>query len=128
LGVVLHGAAAFDQLHTRVLTSAGLWHVYQTLHGVGFSLFVFSLWRMPENLLVRLLSVEPIVYLGRISYGLYVYHNLLLAARRPGSSSATTAGRPSSPRSSSSRPCPASTPAWPAASRTPAASSRSSPS
>jgi peptidoglycan/LPS O-acetylase OafA/YrhL len=81
LGVALHGAAVVDQLNFRLLASAGLEHAYQTLHGVGFSLIVFSLWRMPENRLVRLLSVEPLVYLGRISYGLYVYHNFLYGSK-----------------------------------------------
>ena len=81
LGVVLHGSAVIDQLNFRLLASTGLEHAYQTLHGIGFSLIVFSLWRMPDNRLVRLLSVEPLVYLGRISYGLYVYHNFLYGTK-----------------------------------------------
>ena len=81
LGVVLHGSAVVDQLNFGLLASSGLEHAYQTLHGIGFSLIVFSLWRMPANRLVGLLSVEPLVYLGRISYGLYVYHNFLYGTK-----------------------------------------------
>ena len=82
LGTVLHGAAVVDQLNFGLLASVGLEQVYQTLHGIGLSLIVFSMWRMPQNLLVRLLSVEPLVYLGRISYGLYVYHNFLYGTKK----------------------------------------------
>jgi peptidoglycan/LPS O-acetylase OafA/YrhL len=74
-GAVLHGLAALDAFRFRSLASLGMGAVYQTAHGIGFALVIFALWRMPENLLVRLLSVEPLVYLGKISYGLYVFHN-----------------------------------------------------
>ena len=47
----------------------------QSLHGVGFALIVLSLWRLPEGWLMRLLTLAPLVYLGKISYGLYVFHN-----------------------------------------------------
>jgi peptidoglycan/LPS O-acetylase OafA/YrhL len=36
------------------------------------------LWREPGTLLARALSWSPIVYLGKISYGLYLYHVFVL--------------------------------------------------
>ena len=42
--------------------------------GFGSACLVFGLWRTTNPLLVWPLSVAPVAYLGRISYGLYVFH------------------------------------------------------
>ncbi len=73
VGLLLHALATVDQfgLLGRPNTSG----LCQTLHGIGFALIVLSLWRLPEGWLMRLLTLAPFVYLGKISYGLYVFHN-----------------------------------------------------
>jgi peptidoglycan/LPS O-acetylase OafA/YrhL len=74
-GALLHGLTALDAYRFRWLASLGAEGVYQTAHGIAFAVVIFSLWRMPQNFLIRMLSFEPLVYLGKISYGLYVFHN-----------------------------------------------------
>jgi peptidoglycan/LPS O-acetylase OafA/YrhL len=44
--------------------------------GIACSLIVFGLWRTSNRPALRIMSFGPVVYLGRISYGLYVYHGL----------------------------------------------------
>ncbi len=45
-----------------------------TAYGIGGACLVFGLWRTTNPLLVWPLSLAPIAYLGRISYGLYAFH------------------------------------------------------
>ncbi len=49
-----------------------------TPDGIGFALIVLGLWRAKESFTLRVLTFAPLVYLGRITYGLYVYHLLVL--------------------------------------------------
>ena len=72
-GLLLHALAAVDQF--GLLGRPNAFGLYQTMHGIGFALIVLSLWRLPEGWLMRLLTLAPLVYLGKISYGLYVFHN-----------------------------------------------------
>lgn len=44
-----------------------------TPDGIGYALIVLGLWRS-TSLVARVMSWSPLVYLGKISYGLYVYH------------------------------------------------------
>jgi peptidoglycan/LPS O-acetylase OafA/YrhL len=48
--------------------------------GIGSAMVVFGLWRTSSPWIVGPLAWRPVAYLGRISYGLYVYH--LLAIER----------------------------------------------
>jgi peptidoglycan/LPS O-acetylase OafA/YrhL len=80
-GLVLHALAALDQLGLFGRPNAT--GFCQTLHGVGFALVVLSLWRLPDGRLLRLLTLAPLVYLGRISYGLYVFHNFCRGVDAP---------------------------------------------
>lgn len=82
LGCLVHGLAAVDQFGTGLLGAAGLAPVYQTAHGVGFTLVVFGLWRMRGGPVCRALTLPPIVYLGKISYGLYVFHTFALFTKK----------------------------------------------
>ncbi len=43
-------------------------------YGIASACLVFGLWRTTNPLLVWPLSIAPIAYLGRISYGLYAFH------------------------------------------------------
>jgi peptidoglycan/LPS O-acetylase OafA/YrhL len=47
---------------------------YRLLVGVTFALVVFGLWRTNCQPVIRLFGWAPVAYLGKISYGLYVYH------------------------------------------------------
>jgi peptidoglycan/LPS O-acetylase OafA/YrhL len=76
LGLLLHAIAAADQFALHWIHRPGSAGLYQSLHGSGFALVVLSLWRLPAGWLKRLLTLPPLVYLGQISYGLYVFHNL----------------------------------------------------
>jgi len=46
--------------------------------GIGSALVVFGLWRTSTAWIVGPLALRPVAYLGRISYGLYVYHLLVI--------------------------------------------------
>ena len=46
--------------------------------GLGSAFIVFGLWRTSNPWIVGPLAFGPVAYLGRISYGLYVYHLLVL--------------------------------------------------
>jgi peptidoglycan/LPS O-acetylase OafA/YrhL len=48
------------------------------LVGIGMSLILFSLMRHAATPLTDILRGKPLAYLGKISYGLYVYHFALL--------------------------------------------------
>jgi peptidoglycan/LPS O-acetylase OafA/YrhL len=74
-GVLLHVLAALDQGVWNLLDSRWQASRQQTIHGIGFALIIFAVWRMPSGPLLWLLTLAPIVYLGRISYGLYIFHN-----------------------------------------------------
>lgn len=49
-----------------------------TPDGIGFALIVLGLWTAPSLWVSRALALAPLVFLGRISYGLYVFHNLVI--------------------------------------------------
>jgi len=46
--------------------------------GLGAALVIFGLWRSDHSWIVAPLAFRPVAYLGRISYGLYVYHLIML--------------------------------------------------
>jgi peptidoglycan/LPS O-acetylase OafA/YrhL len=46
--------------------------------GLGSALVVFGLWRTESPWIVAPLAWRPVAYLGKISYGLYVYHLLVI--------------------------------------------------
>ena len=45
-----------------------------TVYGFASACLIFGLWRTTNPLIVWPLSVAPVAYLGRISYGLYAFH------------------------------------------------------
>lgn len=46
----------------------------QTLWAVAITLVVYGLWKEDSLWAAKILSIRPFVYLGKISYGLYLYH------------------------------------------------------
>ena len=69
-------------LHERRLPIPAEWqyHVADSLFGIGSALVVFGAWRSTDRWIVAPLSLGPIAYLGRISYGLYAFHLPILRA------------------------------------------------
>jgi len=59
----------------------GSWHqAWQySFVGIGFGLIMLYLVTGQSNPLTSLLSMRPFVWLGKISYGLYVYHGIAIA-------------------------------------------------
>ncbi len=45
---------------------------------VGSALVVFGLWRADRPWIARTIGAGPVAYLGKISYGLYVYHLIVI--------------------------------------------------
>jgi peptidoglycan/LPS O-acetylase OafA/YrhL len=81
LGTLLHLVTAVDEFQGRRLVALGLQGLYPTLHGIGFTLLIYGVWHLPPVGIRSLFTFGPIVYLGRISYGLYVFHNFLYGTR-----------------------------------------------
>lgn len=50
--------------------------------------FILSIWKGLDTPIVHSLNSRPFVYLGKISYGLYVYHNFLFVIARDSSGGA----------------------------------------
>jgi peptidoglycan/LPS O-acetylase OafA/YrhL len=72
LGVFVMSVAAQRGLATEVqLHRFGV-----PLLALCFALFISQLWLAPEAPIARALSWGPLVYLGKISYGMYLYHML----------------------------------------------------
>jgi peptidoglycan/LPS O-acetylase OafA/YrhL len=61
-------------------TSPGMLAILGSLSGfgIGSALIVFGLWRTSSPWIVGPLAFRPVAYLGKISYGLYVYHLLVI--------------------------------------------------
>jgi len=51
-----------------------------TPDAMGFALIVTGLWTAERAFVSRVLALAPFAYLGRVSYGLYVFHNLVIGA------------------------------------------------
>ena len=75
LGVLMNAAVFF--LPNNYVMSWDLMLTY-LLVGIGMALIVFSLVSKPDFIPAKILSVSPFVFLGKISYGLYIYHTLSL--------------------------------------------------
>jgi len=48
--------------------------LYDPWQAIGFTLLVWGLWRAENKFLLAPFTAAPVVYLGKISYGLYVFH------------------------------------------------------
>jgi peptidoglycan/LPS O-acetylase OafA/YrhL len=66
---------AWETHDGRLPLPAGLMEVGSvSLFGIGSALIVFGAWRSEGRWIVAPLALAPVAYLGRISYGLYVFH------------------------------------------------------
>ena len=73
LGAVCYG---FDKDSNTVLFNT----VGYSLIAVIMACAVSFVWLRPEALLSKCLSLRPIVFLGEISYGLYLYQSIVIAS------------------------------------------------
>ncbi len=54
------------------------WAVFDPLiQALGFGVLIVYMLRKPDGFTARCLSLPPLVYIGGISYGIYVYHNFM---------------------------------------------------
>jgi peptidoglycan/LPS O-acetylase OafA/YrhL len=75
------GPAALICFALYVASSIGwipLWWLTRTFIAVATAYAIFFIIRNPDNAFVsKVLGWKPLVYLGKISYGLYLYHNIV---------------------------------------------------
>jgi peptidoglycan/LPS O-acetylase OafA/YrhL len=69
LGIVFH-LFTLACLATGDLSYFGTPCVY-----LSYAIIVFGLWRTVNPIILGIFTLAPLVYLGRISYGLYIFHN-----------------------------------------------------
>ena len=50
------------------------WAIYYPFQPMAFALVVWGLWRAESKILLAPFTLPPIAYLGKISYGLYIFH------------------------------------------------------
>jgi len=62
------------------VTLADWWPLYDTATALVFGWLIYRASSGFKGIVGRLLSAPPLVFLGRISYGIYVYHPLVPAA------------------------------------------------
>lgn len=73
-------AAALGVMLSPLALGEGFWpfHVYQSVFPVSLAVIVAGASVGYRGLLKRILEWPPLLYLGRISYGVYIYHYLVL--------------------------------------------------
>jgi peptidoglycan/LPS O-acetylase OafA/YrhL len=78
LGTLALGVAAVAAMQLDLLRTNGVLRAVLPLFSLGFAILVGSIWEGSGGPLVRALEWKPLVHLGQISYGLYLYHLLAL--------------------------------------------------
>jgi peptidoglycan/LPS O-acetylase OafA/YrhL len=78
---LLSAAASWLLLGSALKTLGKLpyyWCVYDALlQGIGFAFLLVYFLRFPDSRFAAFVRWRPFVYLGQISYGLYIWHNLM---------------------------------------------------
>jgi peptidoglycan/LPS O-acetylase OafA/YrhL len=74
LSIIVAMAVAFARAR---LSEAQITLFGVPLVSIGFAALVSSLWLASDTTLANILSVGPLTYLGKISYGMYLYHMLV---------------------------------------------------
>jgi peptidoglycan/LPS O-acetylase OafA/YrhL len=57
------------------------WYRNYTLSAFSIAIFVLGLWHTKNNLVLKVFNYVPFVYLGKISYGIYLYHPFSFVVR-----------------------------------------------
>lgn len=63
----------------QVVTNDFNYFISQYIRGIGFTLLIGWIYLNQNSKLTRLLEVQPMSYLGKVSYGIYMYQGLFLA-------------------------------------------------
>jgi peptidoglycan/LPS O-acetylase OafA/YrhL len=80
--IVIYSLNAFGLLTLVILTQFGgiapstLRREIVPWLGIAFSLLIALIWIHPDSIFSRYLSWKPVKFIGRISYGIYLYHML----------------------------------------------------
>ncbi len=81
LKAVMTGALGWIVFGAVVRTAGRVppgWAVYDALiHAIGFAALIAYLLRTSQGSPVRWLRLAPLVYVGQISYGIYIFHNFM---------------------------------------------------
>lgn len=78
-------AGRYNIMVAVLLWASALWFpdapflTTQYFRGIGVALFIGWLYLNQSSLLIRFLELSPLAYLGRISYGIYIYQGIFLS-------------------------------------------------
>lgn len=76
IGLVLQAIDQYFVLTTRNFSDMNdlFWYRQYTLSAVSIALMVLGLWETKNTFLLKVFNYRPFAYLGKISYGIYLYH------------------------------------------------------
>ena len=76
LGLILQAADQYLVLSTEGFAEKNdlFWFRNYTLSAFSIALFVLGLWQTKNVLILKVFNYRPFAYLGKISYGIYLYH------------------------------------------------------
>lgn len=80
LGIVCYLIALGTTGYARYLMTLGLPRLDRDLKAASFALMVYGLWTIVDGPEQRFFGWKPFSWLGKISYGLYVFHAFAIAA------------------------------------------------
>jgi len=75
-GVILQAIDQYLVLSTQGFSDKNdlFWYRNYTLSAFSIALFVLGLWQTRNALVLKIFNYRPFAYLGKISYGIYLYH------------------------------------------------------
>ncbi len=77
IGVIFWGTGGIHANSSRELSIGG------TIMAIAVGGLILALFMRPESIVSRGLSLRPLTFVGEISYGIYLFHTLVLAIVRP---------------------------------------------
>ncbi|HNB20941.1 MAG TPA: acyltransferase [Candidatus Melainabacteria bacterium] len=75
-GLIFQSVDQFLVLNTKGFSDLNdlFWFRQYALSGFSLALIVLGLWQTKNRLLLKVFNYRPFAYLGKISYGIYLYH------------------------------------------------------
>lgn len=73
LGLILALSITYE---LKIIEDEAIQRWFLPVLSIQFSIFIAMLWYGKKDWIVRLLSWTPLAYIGKISYGIYLYHML----------------------------------------------------
>lgn len=82
-GLILQGVDQYFVLNTKGFSDLNdlFWFRNYTLSAFAIALFVLGLWQTKNTIILKVFNYGPFTYLGKISYGLYLYHPIAFVIR-----------------------------------------------